>query len=108
MFWNIIKINILFCVIRKIVFIFAAGNDKSQITMSEINQTINLHVTVDCVLIGFDGEQFRVLLVRQVGKQSEDGYNNMKLPGSKDKYYFSNYTKQYIYFYYVPKHYFSI
>ena len=40
--------------------------------MSEINQTINLHVSVDCVLIGFDGEQFRVLLVRQVGKQSED------------------------------------
>ena len=77
-----IKINILFCVIRKIVFIFAAGNDKSHITMSEINQTINLHVSVDCVLIGFDGEQFRVLLVRQVGKQSEDGYNNMKLPGS--------------------------
>jgi hypothetical protein len=73
-FWNIIKINILFCVIRKIVFIFAAGNDKSHITMSEINQTINLHVSVDCVLIGFDGEQFRVLLVRQVGKQSEDGY----------------------------------
>ena len=74
-----IKINILFCVIRKIVFIFAAGNDKSHITMSEINQTINLHVSVDCVLIGFDGEQFRVLLVRQVGKQSEDGYN---MPGS--------------------------
>ena len=72
----------MFCVIRKIVFIFAAGNDKSHITMSEINQTINLHVSVDCVLIGFDGEQFRVLLVRQVGKQSEDGYNNMKLPGS--------------------------
>ena len=47
----------------------------SHITMSEINQTINLHVSVDCVLIGFDGEQFRVLLVRQVGKQSEDGYN---------------------------------
>ena len=57
----------MFCVIRKIVFIFAAGNDKSHITMSEINQTINLHVSVDCVLIGFDGEQFRVLLVRQVG-----------------------------------------
>ena len=73
----------MFCVIRKIVFIFAAGNDKSHITMSEINQTINLHVSVDCVLIGFDGEQFRVLLVRQVGKQSEDGYNNMKLPDRK-------------------------
>ena len=72
----------MFCIIQKLVFIFAAGNVKSHITMSEINQTINLHVSVDCVLIGFDGEQFRVLLVRQVGKQSEDGYNNMKLPGS--------------------------
>ncbi len=50
--------------------------------MSEVEQTINLHVSVDCVLIGFDGEQFRVLLVRQIGKQQEDGYNNMKLPGS--------------------------
>ena len=26
---------------------------KDHITMSEINQTINLHVSVDCVLIGF-------------------------------------------------------
>lgn len=43
---------------------------------------INLYVFVDCVLIGFDGEQFCVLLVRQVGKQFEDGYNNMKLLGS--------------------------
>lgn len=50
--------------------------------MSEIEQTINLHVSVDCVLIGFDGEQFRVLLVKQVGEQAGDGYNNMKLPGS--------------------------
>lgn len=50
--------------------------------MSEIKQTINLHVSVDCVLVGFDGEQFRVLLVRQIGKQLEDGFNNMKLPGS--------------------------
>lgn len=41
-----------------------------------------MHVSVDCVLIGFDGEQFRALLVRQVGKPLEDGYNNMKLPGS--------------------------
>lgn len=47
-----------------------------------MDKTINLHVSVDCVLVGFDGEQFRVLLVRQVGKQLEDGYNNMKLPGS--------------------------
>ena len=64
------------------MFIFAAVNDKRKNVMSEINQTINLHVSVDCVLVGFDGEQFRVLLVRQMGKQPEEGYNNMKLPGS--------------------------
>lgn len=57
-------------------------NDKDDYTMSETKQTINLHVSVDCVLVGFDGEQFRVLLVKQVGKQSEEGYNDMKLPGS--------------------------
>ena len=43
----------MFCIIQKIVFIFAAGNDKSHITMSEINQTINLHVSVDCVHGGY-------------------------------------------------------
>ncbi|WP_455671812.1 NUDIX hydrolase [Phocaeicola sp.] len=50
--------------------------------MTGIKQAINLHVSVDCVLVGFDGEQFRVLLVRQVGKQQEEECNNMKLPGS--------------------------
>ena len=32
------------------------------------NQVIDVHVSVDCAVIGFDGEQFRVLLVRQIGK----------------------------------------
>lgn len=45
-------------------------------------QIIDVHVSVDCVLIGFDGEQFRVLLVRQVGKQADGELNDMKLPGS--------------------------
>lgn len=43
---------------------------------------IDVHVSVDCVLIGFDGEQFRVLLVRQMGKQTDGEVNDMKLPGS--------------------------
>lgn len=47
-----------------------------------IDQIVDIHVSVDCVLIGFDGEQFRVLLVRQVGKQVEEGMNDLKLPGS--------------------------
>lgn len=77
-----IKMCVIVLPIKKIVLIFAAVNDKSSKIMSEMSQTINLHVSVDCVLVGFDGERFRVLLVRQVGKQAEDGYNNMKLPGS--------------------------
>ncbi|MBE6275804.1 MAG: NUDIX hydrolase [Bacteroides sp.] len=47
-----------------------------------MEQSINLHVSVDCVLIGFDGEQFRVLLVKQVNDSLEDARNVMKLPGS--------------------------
>lgn len=50
--------------------------------MTGMERKINLHVSVDCVLIGFDGEHFRVLLVEQVGKQQEFGVNDMKLPGS--------------------------
>ena len=40
--------------------------------MSSKEQNINLHVSVDCVLIGFDGERFSVLLVKQVAKVSMD------------------------------------
>lgn len=64
------------------MFIFAAVNDKRLNVMPENNRTIDVHVSVDCVLVGFDGEQFRVLLVKQVGAPSEGEYNTMKLPGS--------------------------
>lgn len=47
-----------------------------------MKQTVNLHVSVDCVLIGFDGERFRVLLVKQMNGNAEDSLKNMKLPGS--------------------------
>ncbi len=50
--------------------------------MSEFGNNINLHVSVDCVLIGFDGEHFSVLLVKQLDNQKDEGMNNMKLPGS--------------------------
>ena len=46
------------------------------------NMVIDVHVSVDCVLIGFDGEQFRVLLVSQVGRQPDADLNVLKLPGS--------------------------
>ena len=49
---------------------------------TKVNRAIDAHVSVDCVVIGFDGEQLRVLLVRQIGKQAKDDLSDMKLPGS--------------------------
>ncbi|MGL4518264.1 MAG: NUDIX hydrolase [Phocaeicola sp.] len=49
--------------------------------MTNENKTISLHISVDCVLVGFDGEQFRALLVRQANL-SDGGLTQMKLPGS--------------------------
>ena len=45
-------------------------------------RAIDIHVSVDCVLLGFDGERIRVLLVRQIGKQTNGDMSDMKLPGS--------------------------
>ena len=49
---------------------------------TENNLVIDVHVSVDYAVIGFDGERFRVLLVRQVGKQTDGKFNDWKLPGS--------------------------
>lgn len=46
------------------------------------NRMVNPHVSVDCVLIGFDGEQLCVLVIRQLDAIHEEGLNNYKLPGS--------------------------
>lgn len=43
---------------------------------------VNPHVSVDCVLIGFDGEQLCALVIRQLDTLHEEGLNNYKLPGS--------------------------
>lgn len=43
---------------------------------------VNPHVSVDCVLIGFDGEQLCALVIRQLDALHEEGLNNYKLPGS--------------------------
>lgn len=42
----------------------------------------NNHISVDCVVIGFDGEQLRVLLLRRIGEDSGEVFHDMKLPGS--------------------------
>ncbi len=47
-----------------------------------VDEMINPHVSVDCVVLGFDGEHLKVLLVRQTGHEGSGFYNNLKLPGS--------------------------
>ena len=42
----------------------------------------NNHISVDCVVIGFDGEQLKVLLIKRVGEEKGEIFHDMKLPGS--------------------------
>lgn len=42
----------------------------------------NNHISVDCVVIGFDGEQIRVLLIKRMGEEEGEIFHDMKLPGS--------------------------
>lgn len=42
----------------------------------------NNHISVDCVVVGFDGIQLKVLLLRRVGEESGEVFHDMKLPGS--------------------------
>ena len=45
----------------------------------------NNHISVDCVVIGFDGEQLKVLLVKRAGEDNGEVYHDMKLPGRDRK-----------------------
>lgn len=45
-------------------------------------QLANNHISVDCVVIGFDGEHLKVLLVRRAGEEEGEVFHDMKLPGS--------------------------
>ena len=42
----------------------------------------NNHISVDCVVIGFDGEQLKVLLIKRAGEEGGEIFHDMKLPGS--------------------------
>lgn len=42
----------------------------------------NNHISVDCVVLGFDGERLNVLLVRRKGDDNGEVFHDMKLPGS--------------------------
>jgi hypothetical protein len=47
----------------------------------ESNILVNPHVSVDCVLFGYDGDDLKVLLVQQIDQQNMQK-GSMKLPGS--------------------------
>lgn len=42
----------------------------------------NHHISVDCVVFGFDGEQLKVLLTKRIGEDGGEVFHDMKLPGS--------------------------
>ncbi|MCK9159761.1 MAG: NUDIX domain-containing protein [Bacteroidaceae bacterium] len=42
----------------------------------------NNHISVDCVVFGFDGQKLKVLLVKRAGEEGGEIYHDMKLPGS--------------------------
>ena len=50
--------------------------------MDEKQQLANNHISVDCVVIGFDGEQLKVLLIKRAGEENGEIFHDMKLPGS--------------------------
>jgi len=50
--------------------------------MEYTRQLANNHISVDCVVIGFDGEKLKVLLVKRMGEESGEVFHDMKLPGS--------------------------
>lgn len=50
--------------------------------LSELRPLANNHISVDCVVIGFDGERLNVLLVRRAGEEQGKVFHDMKLPGS--------------------------
>lgn len=48
--------------------------------MNEIKY--NPHVSVDCVIFGFEKEKLKILLIERAIKNQEESYNDKKLPGS--------------------------
>ena len=49
--------------------------------MTNVN-LYNPHVSVDCVVFGFDGEKLKVLLIERNINEQNELYNDKKLPGS--------------------------
>lgn len=51
-------------------------------TTMQSDTTLFPHLSVDCVLFGFDGEQLNVLLIDYGTELDKDQFSNQKLPGS--------------------------
>ncbi len=47
-----------------------------------MNQIQSHHTSVDCVVLGFDGEKLKVLLIRRNDGTDSENFHDMKLPGS--------------------------
>lgn len=49
--------------------------------MNQEHLNFDPHVSVDCVILGYDGESLQVLLSRRGSEAPDSDYNNLKLPG---------------------------
>lgn len=45
-------------------------------------ESAKIHLSVDCTVLGFDGERLEVLLIRRTGVEGGEEFHDMKLPGS--------------------------
>lgn len=69
--------------IHKMLIIFAQLFQMNDTDMKNAQLPLaNNHISVDCVVIGFDGEQIKVLLLQRVGEEQGEVFHDMKLPGS--------------------------
>lgn len=77
MFYNIDII----CVYNGKICKFASVKNVRDLT-SAMATLANNHISIDCVVLGFDGSRLRVLLLKRDGEHQGELYSDMKLPGS--------------------------
>jgi len=65
---------------NKNIYYFCLRNE-NKVAMPNEN-VYNPHVSVDCVVFGFDGEKLKVLLIERSITEQNELYNDKKLPGS--------------------------
>lgn len=68
--------SIFFCFYQKKIRIFAVEKSKTMTPLA------HHHISIDCVVLGFDGADLRVLLLKRQGQDQGGEYSDMKLPGS--------------------------